>query len=373
MRSAQTKIEQEIWQKTYRQARERGHSFDNARPELEPPPAQKRLLVTDATSEKQHELMMQNPQGLLVLRDELCGWMSDMDKPGRESDRGFALQSWSGNEGFSVDRIGRGSLHVPHVCLSVFGNVQPTRLQHYMSDTIAGGSGPNNDGLFQRFQILVYPDVSPDWKLVDRLPDANALATVQRVFSHLAELPCEALRLHFITPAQLFFNAWLGDLERELRSPGDLPPALVAHLAKYRGLLPRLAALYELSDRVAGGACFTAGQTLEISLEHASQAGAACKYLRSHARRIYGGMVSTDMAAARDLSEKLRQGKLTSPFTTRNVYRKCWAGMNTPERARRVLELLASFGWVRSIVSTEQMQAGRPTEFWAINPQVVSQ
>jgi len=369
LRNAQIKIEQEIWAKNYKQ----GHDSEISRPELPTPPSQKRLIITDATSEKLHELMIQNPQGLFLVRDELCGFMATLDKPGREADRGFFLQSWSGNESFSVDRIGRGSLHVPAVCLSLFGNVQPTRLQHYMSDTIAGASGPNNDGMFQRFQILVCPDVSPDWRLVDRLPDANAVATAQRIFSHLAELPCDPpLRLHFSTPAQLFFNDWLGDLEREIRSPGDLSPALVAHLAKYRSLLPKLAGLFELCDRVAAGACFTAGQSLEISLEHTSQAGATCKYLRSHARRIYGGIVSIEMATAQDLSAKMQQGKLTSPFTTRNLYRKCWTGMNTPVSARRVVELLASFGWVRSIASSED-QVGRPTEFWAINPKVVTQ
>lgn len=374
LRQAQMKIEQEIWSRKYKQACESGdHGFDDHRPEPEAPPAQKRLIVADSTIEKLQELMVQNPPGLFLVRDELCGFISTLDKPGREADRAFYLQSWSGNESFSVDRIGRGSLFVPHVCLSLFGNVQPTRLQHYMSDTIAGASGPNNDGMFQRFQILVCPDVSPDWQLVDRLPDANAIATAQRIFSHLAELLCDPpVRLHFSTPAQLFFNAWLGDLEREIRSPGDLPPALVAHLAKYRSLLPKLAGLYELGDRVASGTCFTAGQAVEISLEHASQAGATCKYLRSHARRIYGGIVSAEMAAAQDLSAKLQQGKLTSPFTTRNLYRKCWAGMNTPERARRVLELLASFGWVRSIASAEEKD-GRPTEFWAINPKAVIQ
>jgi hypothetical protein len=374
LRQAQMKIEQEIWSRKYKQACESGDpAFDNHRPEPEAPPAQKRLIITDATSEKLQELMIQNPPGLFLVRDELCGFIATLDKAGREADRAFYLQSWSGNESFSVDRIGRGSLYIPHVCLSLFGNVQPSRLQNYMSDTIAGVSGPNNDGMFQRFQILVYPDVSPDWRLVDRLPDANAIATAQRIFSRLAELPCDPpLRLHFSTPAQLFFNAWLGDLEREIRSPGDLAPALVAHLAKYRSLLPKLAGLYELCDRVAAGICLTAGQALEISLEHASQAGATCKYLRSHARRIYGGIVSAEMVTAQDLSAKLQQGKLPSTFTTRNLYRKCWAGMNTPERARRVLELLASFGWVRSIASAEEKD-GRPTEFWAVNPKVVAQ
>jgi len=371
LRSAQAKIEQEIWGRTYKQARERGVVCDAVRPELETPPAQKRLLISEATSEKLHELMIENPQGLLMVRDELCSFVSVLDKAGRETDRGFYLQSWSGNGAFSVDRIGRGSLHVPHVCLSLFGNVQPTRLQRYMSDSLTDA---NNDGLFQRIQILVCPDLSPDWTLVDRLPSANALATAQRIFSHLAGLPCEPspVRLHFHPHAQLHFNTWWGDLEREIRNPSGLPVALVTHLAKYRGLYPKLAALFELADRVACGECLTAGQALEISLDHARQAASVCRYLRSHAARIYNGLASTDMTAAQVLCGKLQRSQLTNPFTTRNLYRKCWAGMNTPASARRVLELLATFGWVRSIPSEENVD-GRPAELWAINPKVVTQ
>jgi Protein of unknown function (DUF3987)/Bifunctional DNA primase/polymerase, N-terminal/Primase C terminal 1 (PriCT-1) len=364
LRSAQVEIEQKIWAQNYKQS----HDSEIPRPQLPAPPSQKRLLITDATSEKVHELLMENPQGLFMVRDELCGWISTLDKPGRESDRGFYLQSWSGNEGYTIDRIGRGSLFVPHVCLSVFGNIQPTRLQHYISDSLTDA---NNDGLFQRLQLLVCPDVSADWTLVDRLPDANALATVQRVFSHLAELPCEPpVRLRFQAQAQIYFNGWLGDLERELRSPDDLIPALVTHLAKYRGLLPRLAALFELTDRAARGP--VAGQTLEISLEHTRQAASVCHYLRSHAQRIYTGLGSPDMAAAKVLSGKLQRGHLTGPFSTRTIYRKCWAGMTNPTSARRVLDLLASFGWVRSIPSDENVD-GRPAELWAVNPKAVTQ
>jgi hypothetical protein len=374
LRSAQTKIAQEIWSRNYKQACERGAPRpEDVRPESEAPPAQQRLLVTDATMEKLHEILIANPAGVFVLRDELVGWLATLDKAGRESDRGFFLQSWSGDAGYAIDRIGRGSLFVPHVCVSLFGNIQPVRLHHYFSHAVADAAAPNNDGLFQRFQILVYPDVSANWTLVDRLPDANAIATAQRIFSHLAELPCESpLRLNFDGSAQELFNAWLGSLEKEIRAPADVPLAMVAHLAKYRGLLPKLAALFELCDRIAGGERFSAGQALEISLEHTAQASAVCKYLRSHARRIYGGIVSADMTAARELGGKLRQGKLPDPFTTRSVYRKCWTGLNTPERVRRALELLASFGWVRSIATTEERE-GRPTEFWAINPKVVSQ
>jgi Protein of unknown function (DUF3987) len=37
-------------------------------------PVQKRLVLTDATFEKLHEILSENPGGVLVVRDELTGW-----------------------------------------------------------------------------------------------------------------------------------------------------------------------------------------------------------------------------------------------------------------------------------------------------------
>jgi putative DNA primase/helicase len=113
-------------------------------------PKQRRLLLTDATYEKLHEILSDNAAGVLVARDELTGWLADLEKQGRESERGFYLQSWNGDAGFSIDRIGRGSIYVPAVCVSLFGNIQPSRLRSYLSDAVAGG--PTDDGLFQRFR-----------------------------------------------------------------------------------------------------------------------------------------------------------------------------------------------------------------------------
>ena len=348
LRDAEIKLRQEIWARGFKAGT---LAPDGTRPDSIQPPPQKRLLLTDCTSEKAHEMLTQNPGGLYMLRDEMIGFLATLDKAGREADRGFYLTSWSGCEGYAVDRIGRGQIWAPHVCLSLFGLIQPARLQHYMRDVIAGTAGPNNDGLFQRLQVLVCSDTNPGFTLVDRRPDANALATAQRIFSGLVELPHEnPLRLHFDPNAQGFFDSWFVSLEREIRNPGDLPTALVAHLAKYRGLLPRLAALFELADRIAAGESFSAGQQAQITLAHTEQAASFCRYLRSHAQRIYGGMISPERDAARDLSEKLQHGKLPNPFTTRNLYRKCWSGMNTPEarppRTRTAGQFgLGTVGW----------------------------
>ena len=47
--------------------------------------------------EKPGELLRDNPTGLLVLRDELVGFIASWDKEGREGKRAFYLETWNGN------------------------------------------------------------------------------------------------------------------------------------------------------------------------------------------------------------------------------------------------------------------------------------
>jgi hypothetical protein len=84
-------------------------------------PISRRYKTEDATVEKISEILLENPKGILVHRDELSGWLSNLEKQGREGDRAFYLESWNGTGSFAVDRIGRGSLHIPALCLSILG------------------------------------------------------------------------------------------------------------------------------------------------------------------------------------------------------------------------------------------------------------
>jgi len=119
-------------------------------------PIARRFVVNDATVEKLGEILGQNPWGTLSYRDELYGLLTGLDKQGQEGSRAFYLQSYDGNQGYTFDRIGRGTVHVPRVCLAMIGGIQPGRLQTYVRDAVAGGSA--DDGLLQRFGLAVWPD-----------------------------------------------------------------------------------------------------------------------------------------------------------------------------------------------------------------------
>ena len=115
----------------------------------------RRYKSNDTTVEKLGELLRENPTGLLVLRDELVGLIASWEREGREGDRAFFLEGWNGNPSFDTDRIKRGSIFIPNLCISIFGGIQPDKLTVYLEQAAHALA---NDGMLQRFQLLVYPD-----------------------------------------------------------------------------------------------------------------------------------------------------------------------------------------------------------------------
>ena len=307
--------------------------------------------------------MSENPAGVLVVRDELTGWLAQLDRAGREGERAFCLSAWNGDCGHTIDRIKRGNIHVPHCCMSLLGGIQPARLRSYRADALADGAA--NDGLFQRFQVLVWPDAPTEWRYVDRPPDANAERSVAAIYRRLvARDSADPVRFRFAPDAQEMFIAWLAELEVKVRGD-DLHPALASHLSKYRSLMPSLALLFELAEGGADGL---------VSLTHAMQAAAWCAYLESHAGRIYSCGAAPQVQAARELATRITAGKIGAGgyFTVREIYQKGWAGLASSAEAQRAVGILADAGWVPACSTEPGPSGGRPSGRYMINPRVLA-
>lgn len=354
------KLREQAWAEQFKSATKKGDRPPAYSNETREKPVLRRLIANDPTYEAMQSILADNPMGVLLVRDELSGWLAILNKPGREGERQFFLESWSGDKAYTVDRVGRGSVHAPRLCISIIGGIQPGRLRQYLSDAVKGG--PGDDGLFQRFQLIVWPDFQKEWTLIDRPPNHEAADRVAQVYSRLAELSSDQPTLfRFADDAQQLFFVWLSELERKIRA-GDLHPAFEAHLGKYRSLMPSLALLFELADRTDLN-----GEKV-VSLDHARQAAAWCTYLEAHAQRIYGCLVSPELHAARELAGKITKGKLTGEFSTRDVYLKGWSGLSTPDEVRAALRLLEDAGWIRQ--AAVEKPGGRPPERWRVNPKV---
>lgn len=331
-------------------------------------PARRRYKTSDSTVEKLGELLRDNPRGLLVFRDELTGFLRTLDKEGREGDRAFYLEAWNGDGQFTADRIGRGTVDIDGACVSVLGGIQPGPLAGYLRDALRGGA--LDDGLMQRFQLLVWPDDPHDWRDVDRWPDNGARQQAAEVFERLDRLDDGRMvanlddsdrralpYLRFAPDAQEAFAEWRTALEQRLRARNDVPPAIEAHLAKYRSLVPSLALLSHLADTPTGGA---------VTLPSLLRACAWAEYLETHARRIYGAQTLGEIEAARELLRRLRRGDLPDPFALRDVYRPCWRLLDR-DGAAAAVQLLADHDWLRA--ERDDGTGGRPSTRYRAHPQ----
>ena len=324
-----------------------------------------RYDTTDTTVEALGPLLIANPRGLLVHADELAGWLASLEREGHEGSREFYLSGWDAKGSLRIDRIGRGSLYVPGVCLSILGSIQPGKLSRYVSEAAGGGRGA--DGLLQRFSLLVWPDLEP-FVYRDEPPNLAARARVDRYFRWLDRLDPEALGaqgsppgLRYDAEAQSLFVAWY--TETITRARAEKSEALAAYLSKLPKLftaLSLLAWLAELSEGASPG---------PVPARCAALAGDLCDYAEGHARKVYARFIEPGRSAAKALAAKLKDGSVPDGMTVRDLKDAGWRDLSQPEPVEAALSELADRGWCR--IETKRDTGGRPSRVVRINPAVL--
>jgi hypothetical protein len=250
-----------------------------------------------------------------------------------------------------------GTVRAAKLCLSVFGGIQPNVLRRYLLSAILGGKG--DDGFAQRLQVVVYPDLPDRWIYVDRPPDFQARDIVADVFRTIAARPPEEFVAQFDPAAQAFHTEWRTQLEMRLRKE-PMPTYFKSHLAKYRGLMPRLALNCHLAD---------SGFQRFIPLSQAERAAAWCAYLESHARRIYSDASPKSMASV--LGDKIQAGALGARFTVRELLKKGWAALDNHTVVLAILQELVEARWLRKEPVQRSERGGRPADAYLVNPKVL--
>lgn len=331
------------------------------------PPAAKRYLITDATVEKLGEITADNPEGIMFFRDELLTLLSDLEAPDKAVARGFFLTGWNGQDYYAFDRIGRGTIRIPRVNLSVFGTTQPTRIASYVRRALTD----KNDGMCQRLQLFAWPDVTSEWRNLDRHPHVEARQNAYSCFDQLAQLDPgrsdfardpfddgEGMPFLRFSPGGVEqFVEYRTNLERAVRSD-ELPPGLADHLSKFRGLIPRLALILHLTSQGVG---------------HVSEQAVACAikwagFLEGHARRMYGSLSVDNGEIARAILKRIDKGDIPTTFTERDIYGRHWANLPKGERLSQGLKMLTEFDWLSA---ETKATGGRPTTVYQVNPKAI--
>lgn len=325
-------------------------------------PVRERYVVNDLTYEKLGEILAQNPNGVLSVRDEMRGLFLSLAREEHAPARAFYLQAWSGGS-YTFDRIGRGTVTVEDARLSIIGGIQPGPLSELVQQARRGAA---DDGMIERF-LIAWPDSPGEWREVDRWPDSNAKRQAWGTFERLDTITAEALAaqreqdahgemrglpfVRFDDEAREAFGEWRREFEQSIRTAEA--EGLEGALSKFRHHVPALALALHVIDGGMG----------PVALPSTMRALALAEYFESHAKRLHSSGRRMVVRAARTILEKARAQSLPNPFTARDVYRNQWAGLSDRNAVADALDMLAAHGW---LIETELSTGGRPSTIYSL-------
>jgi DNA polymerase-1 len=348
--------DQEDYQQRKRDARRRKETLDEDPPDE---PKARRLVCSDTTIEKLAQILEDNPDGILVARDELAGWLGSFSRYKGKSG-GSDLPNWlemyyAGNVVVDRKTGDRPTLFISRAAVSVCGTIQPGALVRALTPEFLEA------GLAARLLMAMPPKRKKAWteqevapevedaykQLLDKLqrlePDIDQEADNDRV-PFAVKLSPEAKEAWV-----QFYNEWA---EVQAGSEGETAAAY----SKLEGAAARLALLHHLVGQVSGGEddCDPVGkESIDAGVE-------LCRWFARESRRIYSILSeSREETEARRLVEfiRARGGRITVKELQRSNSRK----YPTAALAEAALNSLVQAGLARWQDRPVSPQGGRPT------------
>jgi hypothetical protein len=333
------KARQDAWKAEIRKA----IKTDRAPPpapsaELEEPLAP-RLLLNDVTVERVAMLLARAaPKGILMVRDELAGWLMGMNAY-NEGARGFWIEAYGGRP-YRLDRVKHSEpINIPRLAVGWHGGIQPARLTEVMRDA--------DDGLLARFAWF-WPD-PVRFDLLDTLPETD---WVINAFDRLRMLdlspaddsgPCRPIMIRLTSAAQQQMVKFGRLLQDQKDATGGLMRSAVG---KARGLSLRLSLVLAYLRWCAMDGY---GPSPDMISEDDFLAAAklVTKYLLPMAERVFGDAAcpAADRNAA-TLARWIAQERPTEVHVRRLQREVRLPGLTTAEAIHSASRVLVDAAWL---------------------------
>lgn len=359
------KAERQTWQSQVKEAASAGHPtppLPQAARDPDPP-RRRRPFIQDATPESVAEILGGNPQGTLLIRDELDGWLTSFDRynPGGRS---FWKESFGGRS-FTIDRKSKPEpLTVHFNGVSIIGNIQPQNL----AQTLLSGAQVD-DGLAARF-LWVWPS-RPSFSR----PNSSAnLAGLEAALRRLDGLEWGTGEFGDQVPVTLpldpaaadAFEAFeLANRDHEDDSSGMLK----SFIGKLRGIALRLSLIVELSEWAVSNEGSEPRsirrETVEVVADFLES------YAMPMAARVYGdaALPVVERNAAMIARYLLKHQPKT--LNARELRRKAGLpGLREADAVREAMDALVEAAWLRPSPSRNSDSPGRRRADFLVNPQI---
>lgn len=295
-------------------------------------PTLKHYTVGKTSIEKLILILSENPDGILCEFDEVSTIFTRFSKDEHSEERGLYLTGYNGNCPYSYKTINRGDVIIHNLVLGILGGVQPSKLKRFVNDA---RNGSLDDGFLQRFQGIVFPDVTLRL-LQDKQGSDYLLTELNNLFQNLNDLPSGVPTiLEFDDKGQIIFDEWR---EKSTIEAHDLEPHLSAHIGKsyeFVALLALYLYFFENNGQLP--------KNNQITVDYVHRAIQLGAYFLSHAKRMYA-LAYKDNMPARSLAGKMTQIK--SPFNRSEIRDKGWADLNTKEERLEAINVLIKRGYL---------------------------
>ena len=147
-------------------------------------PRRVRFMMQDVTNEAVHRILSENPRGLILMYDELAGWVKNFNRYNKGSDEEYWLKLFNANPSFSDRKGVKNSVYISRPFISVVGTIQNGILNE-----LAQGSRTSN-GFIDRL-LFVMPGNQDKQPWSDREPSFDIEAVWADIIGRLVAMPYE--------------------------------------------------------------------------------------------------------------------------------------------------------------------------------------
>ena len=336
---------------------------DDAPPERPEAPTAERCWTDDATTEALVALLQQNPRGLLMVRDELAGWLLSFDRyaGGKGGDAAKWLEMFGGRP-LVVDRKGAGTIAVPCAWVAITGGIQPETLRRSL------GKEHRDSGLAARLLLAWPPRKAKEWTEAD--VSAAITDAIAAMFDRLFALKPDAdedgdARPWIVKLDDAARSAFVRFFRQHNEAQVELHGDDAAAWSKLEGYAPRLALVFHLIRHAADDP--SAVDPRRVDLRSMEAAIRVTRWFAREALRV-NAMLSESPAEGtnRRLVEWIeRKG---GAVTVRDLTRGPREYRNNPEGAEAALQALVAAGFGCWDTATGGTKGGRPAERFRLTP-----
>jgi len=279
-------------------------------------PGFKQIIVTDYTLESLHEIHNRNTRGLGLYRDELVGFLGDMNKYRKGSDEQFWLESFN-NKSYIINRVTKDPVLIDNTMINIIGSIQPQVLANVVANN--ADNGLVDRFLFTSAESEIYPlslnDVDMD---VIRFY-TNSIHTINAASKYDKE---EGPTLLEMSKEALFKMIEIDTRLCEIQRSDDETNGIKNYINKMKTYLPRFALLLFIIDYFYDE---NIADTM-IELDHMNRAEHLVNYFINSARGIFNASEKTNEITV--VNRIMKQQGMTKAEQIKKLHQKGYSGVD---------------------------------------------